>query len=124
MMDFDNIMGPAFEQCCRAWVERYASEELTGAPQEVGSWWDRKGQVEIDVVGVRRHRYVIVGSVKWRRIAGVDVLDDLLEQQVALGPGARNAKLLIFAREGFTDDLQQRANDEGITLVTARDLFA
>ncbi len=124
MVDLDNVIGPAFEHCCRVWVERYASEELTGAPHEVGSWWDRRGRVEIDIVGVRGHRYVLVGSVKWRRTADVSVLDDLLEQNAALGSAARQAKLLIIAREGFTDALARRAGDEGVTLLTARDLFA
>jgi uncharacterized protein len=122
--DLDNIMGPAFEQCCRAWVEHYAAEELTGAPQEVGSWWSRKGDVEIDVIGVRRHRYVLVGSCKWRREADADVLGDLLEQQNALGPPARNAKLLVFARAGFTEKMIERAGEEDVQLLTAADLFS
>jgi AAA+ ATPase superfamily predicted ATPase len=122
--DLDNVMGPAFEQCCRTWVERYTSEELTGAPQEVGSWWSRKGDVEIDVVGVRRHRYVLVGSCKWRREADTDVLGGLLQQQHALGPSAKNAKLLIFARESFTDQLIDRAAEENVRLLTAADLFS
>lgn len=122
--DLDNIMGPAFEQCCRAWVERYAGEELTGAPQQVGSWWSRKGDVEIDIVGVRRHRYVLVGSCKWRREADTDVLGDLLEHQHALGPAAKNAKLLVFAREGFTEKMVERAQDEDVQLLTAADLFS
>jgi AAA+ ATPase superfamily predicted ATPase len=121
--DLDNIMGPAFEQCCRTWVERYASEELTGAPQQVGSWWSRKGDVEIDIVGVRQHRYVLVGSCKWRRVADTDVLGDLLEQQHALGPSARNAKLLIFAHEDFSDQMTDRAGEEHVRLLTAADLF-
>jgi len=122
--DLDNVMGPAFEQCCRAWVERYASEELTGAPQQLGSWWSRKGDVEIDIVGVRKHRYVLVGSCKWRREADTDVLGDLLEQQHALGPAAKNAKLLIFARESFTEQPITRAAEENVQLLTAADLFA
>jgi uncharacterized protein len=122
--DLDNVMGPAFEQCCRTWVERYASEELTGAPQQVGSWWSRKGDVEIDIVGVRRHRYVLVGSCKWRREADTDVLGDALEQQHALGPPAKNAKLLIFARETFTEQLIKRAAEENVHLLTAADLFS
>lgn len=121
--DLDNVMGPAFEQCCRAWVERYASEELTGAPHEIGSWWSRKGDVEIDVVGVRKHRYVLVGSCKWRREADTDVLGGLLEQQHALGLTAKNAKLLVFAREGFTEKMRERAGDEDVELLTAADLF-
>jgi AAA+ ATPase superfamily predicted ATPase len=122
--DLDNVMGPAFEQCCRTWIERYASEALTGAPQQVGSWWSRRGDVEIDVVGVRRHRYVLVGSCKWRREPDADVLGELLEQQHALGPPARNAKLLIFGRERFTERLIERAAEENVQLLTAADLFA
>jgi uncharacterized protein len=121
--DLDNVMGPAFEQCCRAWVECHASEELTGAPQQVGAWWSRRGDVEIDVVGVRQHRYVLVGSCKWRREADTDVLGDLLEQQHALGPAAKNARLVIFARERFTERLIARAGDESVQLLTAADLF-
>jgi AAA+ ATPase superfamily predicted ATPase len=122
--DLDNVMGPAFEQCCRTWVQRYADEDLTGAPQEVGSWWSRKGDVEIDVVGVRRHRYVLVGSCKWRREADTDVLGRLLDEQHALGPAAKNAKLLVFARETFTERMTERAAEEAVQLISAADLFA
>ncbi|UUY02038.1 ATP-binding protein [Svornostia abyssi] len=122
--DLDNLMGPAFEQCCRAWIQRYASEALTGAPQDVGSWWSRKGDVEIDIVGVRQRRYVLVGAVKWRKIVDTDVLGDVLEQQAALGASARRARLLVFAREGFTDEMRRRSADEGVELLTAADLFA
>jgi AAA+ ATPase superfamily predicted ATPase len=122
--DLDNLMGRAFEQCCRTWVQRYAGEELTGAPQQVGSWWSRKGDVEIDIVGVRQHRYVLIGSCKWRRTADSDVLGDLLEQQHGLGPTARNAKLMIFARERFTEQAMERAAEESVQLLTAADLFS
>lgn len=121
--DFDNVMGGAFEACCREWVRRYASEDVTGAPREVGSWWSRKGDVEVDIVGADRQRYVVVGAVKWRRVVDTDVLGDLLAQQAALGPAARQAKRLIFAREGFTDELRRRAAEEGVTLLTAADLY-
>jgi uncharacterized protein len=121
--DLDNVMGPAYEQCCRAWVRRHAGEELTGAPHDVGSWWSRKGDVEIDIVGVRKHKYVLVGSCKWRREADTDVLGDLLEQQNALGSAAKNAKLLIFAREGFTENMIERAEEEDVRLLSAADLF-
>jgi AAA+ ATPase superfamily predicted ATPase len=122
--DFENIMGAAFEQCCRAWIERHASEELTGAPQQVGSWWSRRGDVEIDIVGTRQHRYVLVGAVKWRRIVDTDVLEQLIEQQAALGSPARSATLLVLAREGFTAQMTRQAAEEGVRLLSAKDLFA
>ena len=123
LADLDNTMGWAFERCCRRWVRAYAEEEAVGAPREVGSWWSRDGSIEIDVVGARNHRYVLVASCKWRRTAGTHVLDDLRRQHAALWPNARGARLAIFAREGFTDQLRDAADAEGVMLVTAADLF-
>lgn len=121
--DLDNVMGWAFEQCCRHWVGTYADERAVGAPQQIGAWWSRDGQTEIDVVGVRDHRYVLVGSCEWRRTAGVDVLADLRRQQDALGPKAARARLAIFAREGFAKRLQEQAADDDVLLVSGADLF-
>ena len=122
--DLDNIMGWAFEQCCRHWAGTYADEAAIGAPKQIGSWWSRDGQTEVDVVGVRDHRYVLVGSCKWRRTADVDVLADLRRQQDALGPKAARARLAIFARHGFTKRLREQAAEDDVLLVTAADLFA
>lgn len=124
LADLDNLMGRAFEDCCRVWVARYAPEEVTGAPEQVGRWWSRDGRTEIDIVGVRRHRHVLVASCKWRRTADVDVLDGLLAQQEALGRTAATARRLIFARTGFTERLVARARKEDVVLVTAADLYA
>lgn len=122
--DLDNHMGWAFEQCCRQWAATYANEALLGNPREIGAWWSRDGATEIDVVGVRDHRYVLVGSCKWRRSADVDVLADLRRQQEALGPKAARARLVLFARERFGARLRAAARAEDVLLVTAADLFA
>jgi hypothetical protein len=124
LSDLDNTMGWAFEQCCRQWVGRYADETAVGAPQQVGSWWSRYGTSEIDVVGVRRHRYVLVGSCKWRRTADLDVLADLRRQQDTLGAKAARARLAIFARDGFTDALREQAVEDDVLLIAAHELFS
>jgi AAA+ ATPase superfamily predicted ATPase len=123
LADLDNVMGWAFEECCRHWVGRYADENAVGAPQQIGSWWSRDGRTEVDVVGVRRHRFVLVGSCKWRRTADVDVLTDLQRQREALGPKAARARLAIFARERFTDALRERAAEDDVLLIAASDLL-
>jgi uncharacterized protein len=124
LLDLDNVMGWAFEQCCRHWAATYADEAVLGRPREIGSWWSRDGRTEIDVVGARDHRYVLVGSCKWRRSADVDVLADLRRQQDALGPKAARAQLVLFARERFSAKLRAAAKDEDVLLVNATDLFA
>ena len=123
LADLENLMGWSFEQCCRRWLGTYAEEDAIGAPQQIGSWWSRNGQIEVDVVGVRTHRYVLVGSCKWRRIAGVEVLEDLYAKQEELGPRADDAQRVLFAREDFTPDLRARAAKEDVLLVTAADLY-
>lgn len=123
LADLDNTMGWAFEQCCRRWVGAYAREGALGAPREVGSWWSRDGTTEIDVVGVRRHRHVLIGSCKWKRTVGLDALLDLRSAQSTLGPRAKDARTVIFARHGFTHELRERARSEDVLLVTAADLF-
>jgi AAA+ ATPase superfamily predicted ATPase len=124
LADLDNLMGRAFEDCCRTWVGRYADEQTVGASEELGSWWSRDGQVEIDVVGVAKGRCTFLGSCKWARRAGVPVLDELREAQAALGGKAATARLAIFARNGFDAPLRRRAAEEDVLLVTAADLFA
>ncbi len=124
LADLDNLMGWSFEQCCRRWLGTYVEEERIGAPQQVGSWWSRNGHVEVDVVGVRNHRYVLVGSCKWRRIAGLDILGDLYAKQEQLGPRAARARRVLFAREDFTAEVREKATTDDVLLVTAADLFA
>lgn len=123
LADLDNLMGRAFEDCCRTWVGRYADEREVGASEELGSWWSRDGQVEIDVVGVAKGRCTFLGSCKWARRAGVRALDELREAQAALGGKAATARLAIFARGGFDAALRRRAAEEDVLLVTAADLF-
>jgi hypothetical protein len=92
-------------------------------PRQIGSWWSRGGQQEIDVVGTSRHRYTLLGSCKWRRVVDTDVLDQLHDHQASLGGHAAAARLIIFGRDQFTPALRERAAAEGIHLVSAAQLF-
>jgi len=71
----------------------------------------------------REPLYVLLGSCKWRRNAGIEVLSDLRRRQSALGPAALDARLAVFARERFTTELRRVAEADEVLLVTAADLF-
>jgi hypothetical protein len=118
--DLDTFMGLAFEDCCRAWVGLHAGDSLP-ASQQLGSWWSRDGQTEIDVVGVSRGRYDLLASCKWDRKASSAVLGQLLAHRDAIGRAA-SAQLAIFAR-GFAPELERRADEEGVTLIGLDRLF-
>jgi len=119
--DMDTYMGLAFEDCCREWTGRFAGEALP-ASQQLGSWWSRDGQTEIDIAGVSRGRYDLLVSCKWARSAPVSALDRLVDQRDSL-PRAGSARLAIFAR-GFSKALQRRAATEGVELIGIERLFA
>lgn len=121
--DLDNHMGPIFEECCRLWLGRYAPASLTGSVDHVGSWWSRDGQVEVDVATHRHGRYTLLGSVKWSKTMDARDLDELEEARDQMGPRAAGARLMLCARRGFTAQLRDRADRDGVTLFTARDLF-
>ncbi|WP_129668110.1 ATP-binding protein [Phytoactinopolyspora endophytica] len=122
--DLDNHMGHVFEDCCRVWLSRYASDDVMGGFDGIGAWWTRDGQTEVDIAVHRAHRYTLLGSVKWKAIVDERVLDGLEAAREQLGPRAARARLILFARRGFTERLRERAEREDVALVTAADLFA
>jgi uncharacterized protein len=119
--DLDAFMGLAFEDCCREWAGRHGGDALP-ASQQLGSWWSRDGRVGVDVAGVSRGRYDLLGSCKWSRAAPASVLGQLLAHRDAL-PKAGSARLAIFAR-GFSAELERRAQEEDVQLIGIERLFA
>lgn len=118
--DMDTFMGLAFEDCCREWAGRF-SADLLPPSQQLGSWWSRDGQTEVDVVGTSRRRYDLLASCKWTKAAPASALTQLIEQRDTL-PRAGGAKLAIFAR-GFSSQLERRAAEEDVTLIGVDRLF-
>ncbi|HLH66013.1 MAG TPA: ATP-binding protein [Solirubrobacteraceae bacterium] len=123
LADLSTFMGSAFEDCCRQWVGMYAPSTVVGTIDELGAWWSRKHDAEIDIVGMHGQRYTFLASVKWRATIDEGVLDRLYDHRARLGSPAGRARLGLFAREGFTSGVERRAREEGIALVTAADLF-
>jgi 4-aminobutyrate aminotransferase-like enzyme len=119
-------MGLAWKDCCRDWVARYASDELTQGVGELGSWWSRNHQQEIDIVGLgRRERdgYALLGTCKWARSMDDRPLRQLVAYRDLLGKPALRARLVAFAKSGFTPQAEEFAAAERIALHTVADLF-
>jgi hypothetical protein len=120
--DLASFIGPVFEDICRDWVGRYSA--LGEGALEVGSWWSRRSDIEVDVVTLEKKGYGLLGSCKWwRKRVGVAELDDLQQARAALGPSAAQAKLVLFARGGFTREVVERAALENVRLVGLAELF-
>lgn len=122
-----DYMGLVFEQMCRDYLLRY-DESLPITLSEVGQWWgtDQKTrkEVQIDIVGaaVEGDEYII-GSCKYKNEQiGTDELELLRRYASVFGKGSKY-HYYIFSRSGFTKGLEERAKEEGVKLVTLKDIY-
>lgn len=121
MADLDNFIGPVFEQVCREWVMRYATPEQFPSCQKIGSYWTRTHNVEVDIVGMTKGRFEVLGSCKWSKHADAEDLDKLIASRDLIR-GAGTAPLYLFAR-GFHSSLLRRARNNEVKLISLADLF-
>jgi AAA+ ATPase superfamily predicted ATPase len=121
LADIDNHMGGVFEQVCRDWAGRYSTDPALAGAEDIGAYWTRTHDVEIDLVAREPKGIAAVGSCKWSSRADVHDLDRLIELRGRIR-GAGTAALYVFAR-GFHKDLVERAEHERVRLVSAEELF-
>jgi hypothetical protein len=110
--------GRAVEPLVRESIFRMLPDERFGDARYVGGYWTRKGDVEVDLVGVqeklRPRRVAFVGSIKWRERApfGGRDLGRIAVQRDEV-PGTDEDTVLIgVSREGF--DEQGRSLDAAL----------
>lgn len=114
--------GLIFEDICRDWISRISP--LGSRADDVGSWWNRKSNIEVDVVALNKNGYTVVGACKWwKNPVDEDVLNGLIDARTAMGPKANQAELVLFSKCGFTPELEARAKREGVHLFRVEDLF-
>jgi AAA+ ATPase superfamily predicted ATPase len=116
-----SFAGRAIEPLVRGAIQTVLPDERFGGAQFVGSFWNRDGSVEVDLVGGRDHagseQIDFVGSIKWRDRAEFDRGDlSRLIQHRALIPGASDGTLLVgVSGSGFSvDGLDVRLSPEDI----------
>jgi hypothetical protein len=123
---FEQYVGYAFEEAAREYVARLArAGRLALLPERIGGWWDRNE--EIDVVAISdADGAVLVGECKWSaNPVGTNILADLKRKAALLNAAGRwpDVSYALFAKAGFTPDLEARASLEGVLLVHVQDML-
>ena len=120
-------MGLVFEQMCREYLLRYATD-LPIILSDIGQWWGTdpkvKKEVQIDIVGspVEGDEYII-GSCKYRSDpVGVDELELIRHYADVFGKG-KKYHFYIFSKAGFTKGLQELGDMGEVKLVTLDDMY-
>jgi len=122
-----DYMGLVFEQMCREYLLRYATD-LPMILSDIGQWWGTdpkvKKEVQIDIVGspVEGDEYII-GSCKYRSDpVGVDELELIRHYADVFGKG-KKYHFYIFSKSGFTKGLQELGDMGEVNLVTLDDMY-
>ena len=122
-----DYMGLVFEQMCREYLLRYATD-LPIILSDIGQWWGTdpkvKKEVQIDIVGspVEGDEYII-GSCKYRGDPiGVDELELIRHYADVFGKG-KKYHFYIFSKSGFTKGLQELGDMGEVNLVTLDDMY-
>ncbi len=118
-----------FEEVCAQWLRRNAADRLNLTIRELGRYWSRDGQTEIDVIGECDDGTYLFGECKWRAESMVRLSDySLLQAKVAGLPEARwksKPAYVIFSLGEFAPELKALAADPGerLFLVSGTDLL-
>lgn len=122
-----DYMGLVFEQMCREYLLRYATD-LPIILSDIGQWWGTdpkvKKEVQIDIVGspVEGDEYII-GSCKYRGDPiGVVELELIRHYADVFGKG-KKYHFYIFSKSGFTKGLQELGDMGEVKLVTLDDMY-
>ena len=119
--DLDHFAAMMFEEAAQVHIASLARKGLMPfLPERIGKWWDR--EAEIDVMAMSwSDKAALIGECKWsQNVVGINVLSDLKQKaQIALKTtGIAQVSYALFSRMGFTQELEQTANDEGVGLYT------
>lgn len=116
--DWSTWRGKAIEPVIHDAVRRLArTEPALAGVTEVGGWWDRTGQHEVDVVGADDRGIVrVIGTVKWRARRAVTHAEiTTVAEARAVVLAAATAKLLVVCpagtRSGAESDLVLTAEE-------------
>lgn len=132
------VLGPRFEQICRAWTLNFADpDRLGGLPARVvqGAINDAAGrsvhQVDVVVSGIAdrgRAPLLAIGEAKWGEVMDIRHLQRLQQVRHLLAAASRcdasRTKLICLSGAGFSDGLREAATTgDDLLLVGAAELY-
>ena len=123
---WDRFVGFAWEELARRHILRMAAQDVIPFwPEEVGSWWSAKAQ--IDVVAIQRERRsALLGEARWRRqpmvLADLEALQAKSRHWLGEERGW-DLWFALFSCDGFSAELQARAaKDSHLLLLRPEDV--
>jgi uncharacterized protein len=124
--DFDTFMGLALEEAASSHLIAQADAgTLPFVPERIGGWWGSGEEIDLVALNDRAHA-MLLAECKWSaKPIGPGVLHSLKAKTIAIDPERRwpHVHYALYARSGFTREMQGLAQAEGIRLVSAAELL-
>ena len=118
-----------FEEICAQWLKKYAADRLGLNIREMGRYWSRNSQVEIDIMAELQSETYLFGECKWKADTVMRLSDySALQAKVASLPEAKWREAptcILFSVGGFAPELKALASDpeERLVLVSGAELL-
>ena len=116
---FPYFVSKVYEDTTKEFVEQLATKKLTPFFPLVGRWWDK--DTEIDLVGLNEEeKAILFVETKWnKKPLGRGVLQELKQksQKVEWGSKGRKEYFALAAKGGFSEELTEEAQREGVLLI-------
>lgn len=129
MQGLNDYMGPVFEKICLQYLIRLAKAgKLPFVPYKIGKWWGTnpklRQQDDVDALAFNKTgTKAIFCECKFRnRPMPMEEYEDLLTAAEAF-PDVREKHLIFISKSGYTAPVERRAKEEGVQLLTLKDLF-
>jgi len=118
----DNFIGQGFDKICAEILGYLVGKGGIKVNYDAaGRWWG--SNEEIDLVAIEGDTPVFAAECKWsRKPIGIDILRDLKRKVSLLVPGAQTSdiRLGLFARTGFTKEIEELGRKGEVELVDIR----
>ena len=123
----DGYMGwDVFEGVCLQNLARFQGSYGLPLITGMGRWWNRRSDVEIDIVASLSDGSYLYGECKWSRspldVAALTTLQRKV-QSVPMSERQVQARLALFSAGGFLPRLREIADEAGVLLVGPEELF-
>lgn len=112
-----------FENICKEFLMSLNIRgELPFVFTDIGRWWDKKGEIDIVAVDITGKK-IIAGECKCKSRA-FDLREYMDAIKMQIGDGDAEVFRYMFSANGFEDGIAERAEDDGVVLVTLKDIIA
>lgn len=123
--DLDHFVATAFEKAAIHFTVQLAQTgKLPFLPERIGGWWNQNAEIDVLAVNLSE-KMALLGECKWNiHPVSVGVLNELKQKAQVLKKehAIQEIQFMLFSRCGFTPELQEIANREGVSLYTVDDL--